>query len=354
LSDGDHAITAVATDAAGNSGTATPNLHVTIDATPPAAPGNLDLADSSDTGDSTSDNVTSDYTPTLTGTAEADSTVTLYDSDGTTVLGTATATGGVWSITSSTLGSGGHNLTAVATDAAGNASDPSAALSVTIEAPLTLSGGTRGDLLVGSAGDDTLDGGKGADTMVGGDGNDTFFVDNRGDTIVEAPGEGVDQVYAARSIVLAANVENVTLEGNGNSNATGNDLDNAIVGNAHNNVLTGGLGADTLTGGEGRDRFVYGSVADSPVGHPDVITDFNSAQRDRIDLRAIDANPLKSGNQAFTFIGSAAFSSTDATGQLRFDPATHMLYGSTNADGAPEFAIELAGVTTLSARDFSL
>ena len=66
--------------------------------------------------------------------AEAGATVTLYDTNGTTVLGTATADGsGNWSITSSTLGDGGHTLTAKQTDMAGNVSAASAGLVVTID-----------------------------------------------------------------------------------------------------------------------------------------------------------------------------------------------------------------------------
>ena len=73
-------------------------------------------------------------TPIITGTAEANSTVTLFDTDGTTILGTGTANNlGVWSITSSTLASGTHALTAKAVDAAGNGSGASTSLSVTIQ-----------------------------------------------------------------------------------------------------------------------------------------------------------------------------------------------------------------------------
>ena len=61
-----------------------------------------------------------DTTLTVAGTAAAGSTVTLYDTDGTTVLGTGVATGGAFSITTSVLDEGAHTLTAKASDAAGN------------------------------------------------------------------------------------------------------------------------------------------------------------------------------------------------------------------------------------------
>ncbi|GAB3402288.1 Ig-like domain-containing protein [Massilia agilis] len=134
LADGAHNITAKATDAAGNTGSASTALVVTIDATAPAAPSALALAAASDSGSSSSDKLTSVTKPTISGNAEAGATVKLYD--GATEIGSGTADGtGKWSITLGTdLSSGAHNLTAKATDAAGNTSAASAALTVTIDA----------------------------------------------------------------------------------------------------------------------------------------------------------------------------------------------------------------------------
>lgn len=104
-----------------------------LDHIAPPAPA-LALSSGSDTGASNTDGVTSTTTPVFTGTAEANSMVTLFDTDGITVLGTDIADGfGAWSITSSTLGSGSHNVTARAVDAAGNVSSASAVKSVKID-----------------------------------------------------------------------------------------------------------------------------------------------------------------------------------------------------------------------------
>lgn len=97
-----------------------------------AAPSVPDLLSSSDTGISNSDNITSDNTPTFSGTATAGYTVTLYSSG--SVVGTTTADGaGNWSITTTTLADGAHTMTAKAVDGTGSQSPASAALTVTID-----------------------------------------------------------------------------------------------------------------------------------------------------------------------------------------------------------------------------
>ncbi|NML24689.1 DUF4347 domain-containing protein, partial [Zoogloea dura] len=98
----------------------------------PAAPGAPDLTTASDTGISSTDNITGDTTPTFTGSgASAGATIKLYESS--TLLGTTTADGsGNWTITSSTLGAGTHSITAKQT-VSGTESAASASLSVTID-----------------------------------------------------------------------------------------------------------------------------------------------------------------------------------------------------------------------------
>ncbi|SEN49346.1 protein of unknown function [Duganella sp. CF517] len=134
LGDGAHTLTAVQTDRAGNISIASAGLSLTIDTLAPAAPGAPVLAAASDSG-AAGDNLTNVARPVLTGTALAGAVVRLYDTNGTTVLGTATADGaGNWSITSGALAVGAHTLTAKQFDAAGNASAAGAALALTIEA----------------------------------------------------------------------------------------------------------------------------------------------------------------------------------------------------------------------------
>ena len=135
LPNGGHSLTATATDAAGNTGVASSALNVTIDTTAPTIPTITSF--STDSG-VVGDGITNDNTLTLTGTAEASSTVKVYD--GATLLGSALASGtGAWSYTTAVLPNGGHSLTATATDAAGNTGVASSALNVTIDttAPTT-------------------------------------------------------------------------------------------------------------------------------------------------------------------------------------------------------------------------
>jgi hypothetical protein len=77
--------------------------------------------------------VTGDNTPTVTGTAEANSLVTVLA--GSTSVGTVTADGaGAWTLTSSVLADGAYALTATATDAAANTGAASAAVNITVDA----------------------------------------------------------------------------------------------------------------------------------------------------------------------------------------------------------------------------
>jgi Ca2+-binding RTX toxin-like protein len=232
-----------------------------------------------------------------------------------------------------------------------------------------LVGGTEGDALDGGEGDDSLTGGTGADTLIGGSGSDRYIVDHSADQVIEVAAEGTDEVQSSATFALAdPDVENLTLTGAGNINGTGNAARNVIVGNggantlsglagadvliggAGNDVLIGGLGADTMNGGLGADRFDFNSLAESPRGAGRDIVTFNRAEADKIDLSTIDADTNgTAGNQAFRFIGGAAFSGVD--GQLRFSGGG-VLQGDTNGDRVADIEIRILGA--LLARDVIL
>ena len=135
--------------------------------------------------------------------------------------------------------------------------------------PAGLVVGTPADnQLQGDGLNNIIDGRGGADVMAGGVGDDLYAIDDAGDSISEAPGEGIDTAYSAVNFSLSANVENLTLTGTLALNGTGNALDNLIIGNAAANLLDGGTGADGMTGGDGNDTFVVDNAGDT-IGEAD-------------------------------------------------------------------------------------
>ncbi|MGR0304198.1 calcium-binding protein, partial [Acinetobacter beijerinckii] len=120
-----------------------------------------------------------------------------------------------------------------------------------------LTGNSGNNVLDGGVGNDTLIGNLGSDTLIGGLGNDNYYID-ASDIIVEKFDEGVDTVIAdiSYSLNFLNNVENLTLIGADNINATGNNLNNKLTGNSGNNVLDGGAGNDTFIGSLGADTLI--------------------------------------------------------------------------------------------------
>ncbi|HCJ4614409.1 TPA: BapA prefix-like domain-containing protein, partial [Salmonella enterica] len=135
LANGSHTFTLSATDPAGNSSAVSSGFVLTIDTTPPAAPVIASVADNTApvTGIVPNGGSTNETRPTLSGTGEAGTTISIYN--GSALVGTAQVqANGSWSFTPSTsLGAGVWNLTATATDAAGNTSAASEIRSFTID-----------------------------------------------------------------------------------------------------------------------------------------------------------------------------------------------------------------------------
>jgi len=194
----------------------------------------------------------------------------------------------------------------------------------------SIAGGSGRDVLFGNGGNDTLNGNGGPDLLNGGGGRDKLSGGGGNDTL--NGGAGYD--------TLNGGAGNDTLKG-----GSGHDT---LNGGAGNDRLIGGAGGDRLTGGTGADRFVFTAIGQSPpgAGH-DRITDFHRAQDDKIDVSAIDA--IGGGaNDGFDFIGSDPFS---AAGQLRFDPATHLLQANVNGNLNPDFEV-FVNIAALHAGDF--
>ena len=152
LADGVWNVNATITDAAGNVSSPSTSLPITIDSSAPAAPGTPDLASASDSGSSSTDDLTNDNTPRIEVPGGG---------TGDTITVTATPTGGgapitctfiVGQATSCELGplpDGRWSITATSTDQAGNVSAPTSALSIDIDASAP-SAPTDVDLVPGS------------------------------------------------------------------------------------------------------------------------------------------------------------------------------------------------------------
>jgi Ca2+-binding RTX toxin-like protein len=310
---------------------------------------------------------------TVSGGLGVDTLTALANS---TVIG-LTSISGVEAITS-----GGFTGVSISGTGAGDTLDFS---TVTLTGIVRIDGGLGDDWITGSAGADVIYGGGGTDRIFAGDGNDTIGV-----VAIEAAqssdfvygGDGFDTVIAVQSggMYLQAFTDIEAFNNNGfagvyicgwtNGNetfdfsnstltgiayVTGQGGNDTIIGSAGVDTIKLSLGKDLLTGGLGADIFDMDELADSVVGaNHDIITDFLSGS-DKIDLTTLDARTNVAGDQAFTFIGAAAFS--NVSGQLRVDntdPLHTMVYGDVNGDGVSDFAIELAGLVTVASTDFYL
>ncbi|WP_417723119.1 calcium-binding protein [Salipiger sp.] len=247
-----------------------------------------------------------------------------------------------------------------------------------------LDGSSRGDEIRGLGGNDRILAGPGADTVDGGDGIDTLDfrgVDGRVlvDLLNDVQSSGFARFFGYGSALgdSYTNVERFfgggfadnLRGGHGGDVLHGGGVSDRLYGRGGNDTLNGGtgadalygnLGADVMTGGDDagrRDRFIYFNAAESGVGagHRDVITDFVPGE-DRIELGRLDADLSLGGKQAFTFIGSNAFSGH--AGELRAGivagQGITLVQADLDGDGVADFEIELTGRHTLHASDFLL
>ena len=140
LAEGLHTITVTATDPAGNESTPSTPFPFTVDTVKPALPTLDKLEDdvAPVTGPIARDGSTNDDLPLVSGTGEPGTTISVFDSKSptpATPIGTATvAANGTWSLTPTRpLAEGPHEFSAIASDAAGNVSDPTAKLPFTVD-----------------------------------------------------------------------------------------------------------------------------------------------------------------------------------------------------------------------------
>ncbi|MBY5640008.1 calcium-binding protein [Rhizobium leguminosarum] len=208
--------------------------------------------------------------------------------------------------------------------------------------------------------------------LYGGTGNDTFTVTNANQIVDESLGGGTDTIKASISFSLAdqkhtvGTIENLTLTGTANLNATGNNTANILTGNDGNNSLNGGKGADRLVGGLGNDKLIGKAGADVLIGggggdsfvfdvkpdntSVDKIRDFSSAAGDKLmlDHSIFAALSLSRFSDENFVLGTKALEADD---KLIYDQASGIL--AYDADGsAAGAAIHVADLDNSAALHF--
>ncbi|MEQ1756126.1 MAG: peroxidase family protein [Micropepsaceae bacterium] len=327
-------------------------------------------------------------TDTLIGGLGNDTYIVRHNTGGTGLTtiteaaGAGSGTDTVQSFVTYTIGNNVENLTLMGT---GN---------------INGTGNNLANVLTGNTGNNTLAGDDGNDTFIAfvGDGNDTYNGGAGADTLDMSAATNAVTVQLNNVIgnlffavatgtdigtdVLSAFLQQSTIEtfigGSGNDTFTGRTAGGAnavtFVGGGGIDTFIAGNSVETMTGGIDADIFQYlSSGGVGTGGGRSIITDFHHAEGDIIDLTSIDANTTVSGNQAFDFIGSAAFSdptvgATLAAGQIRwqlFDSDGNgsldstLIQGNLNDNLSADFEILLRGYVqpaepTLVSTDFHL
>ncbi len=241
-----------------------------------------------------------------------------------------------------------------------------------------VSTGIGADTIVTGGSHDLITVRGGADTVNAGAGRDRLVVDYSAMTTDVSGGitggvwatgyvghiaDGLVSVVDFRrteSFTISTGSGNDTLTtGNGSDVLRGNLGFDTFVGGAGRDHLFGGGGQDILQGGLGIDVLIGGAAADVFIfattdeagrwARHDQIRDFEQGV-DQIDVSGIDANLNLLGNQFFHFMGSAAFSGTEA--ELRF--AHGIVSGDVDGDGIADFRIEIGTQVGMSQDDFLL
>lgn len=311
-------ITIKQTDVAGNGPSAASGaLAINIDTSAPAAPAGFDLAAASDSGSNTTDNRTNVTSALqLSGTAEANASIEIKD--GATSLTTVTADGsGNWSATVDLTGEGDHNLTAIATDTAGNTGSAGGPFTVTID---TTAPDDNANSLAGNNSyiDITFDSG-----VYGGDGT----------TVTPVDASDLNLLFAA----------------NGGT-ATGVTISSV---KAADNINEGS--ASALTGGETTIR-VFLNVTGTADGNETITL---SAVADAIYDNTANASSFTVGPKTLGVVGIAnILASSIATDNsyidITFDEAAFTTTGSSGALTASDFNVSFnANSGNLSAASIS-
>ncbi len=256
LSEGTHAISARATNSAGGSLNSL-SLTLVIDTSAPPTPGIPDLAAGSDLGVSNSDNITNDTMPQLVGACATGERISLTSSVGGILLpfDFICADSSYDIVVSNLLSEVVHQISATATDAAGNSSPASGALGITLDTIAPAAPGTP-DLAPGS------------DTGISNSDNITS------DTTPQFTGSCTsgDVISLASSVDGGLNPANVTCSGG----AYDITLTSSLTLNIHNITARAGDIAGNTSSPSTALAVTVQSATPDPPGTPDLAADSDS------------------------------------------------------------------------------
>jgi large repetitive protein len=276
---------------------------------------------------------------TVSGTADPNAAVTLYDGASQIATATADSTGN-WLSVGAISTTNVQNVTATATDAAGNVGPPSGRWHLGTSGADTIAGDTSAETFVGNGGADNLTGAGGDDRFQflssqlaaakvnGGAGTDTIQVMDAA-TLTDAAFLNVRAVerlqlgnFASQSLTLGANAKlaanstsGLTVDGSADIQALTVDASAAAFAGAHL-IITGGSGDDTfvlnrarlalhdsIVGGVGNDTVTLNETAAAVVQDTDLA---GLSGIEALTFKGAFANSITLGGYAATLLTSAA------------------------------------------------
>jgi Ca2+-binding RTX toxin-like protein len=208
--------------------------------------------------------------------------------------------------------------------------------------------------LTGEAGNDGIWGGAGNDTILDGPGNDDVLYGGAGDDLMQGDADDDYMVGAAGNDTLYG--DSPSGPASGADVLRGDEGDDLLLGGRGDDTINGEGGADRLRGNAGADEFRFGSLSESAPSASDVVVDFSQsiAERDRIDLQLIDADPSTTGDQAFFFVNNAPFSGSGIAEVRWYQSASDTFIQADTGGGVADMIVKLIGLITITTDDFIL
>lgn len=238
-----------------------------------------------------------------------------------------------------------------------------------------INGGANDDTLVGGDGNDTINGGGGSNVLTGGEGDDTFIVTGGGANIYQG-GNGYDVISAGKDnavITLATNslarIEEINAGGFANVTISGTAADDVIIisgliiaegdiaainAGEGNDIVKGSKIADTINGGIGDDR-IFGSSGDD-ILNGGLGNDFLDGGAGSDTVHGNNGNDVIIAGIGFDYLfgdaGDDAFVVSGSNGFDSFDGGIGIDTIQAGANGAKIGIAAMTGIEIISANGF--